>query len=507
MSHRTSVRARWCLGTLLTGYFAIAVVAGAPNSPLTVLLPADAQPPSWATTLAKAVGLDRVGRQGLTGVSWILVVVVLVAFAFLLGEAWAGRVRLSAILVASGMSLAISVAAPLLLSRDVYTYVAYGRIDALYHHNPYVTRLSSFPHDPFVAVTPGQWLHTHSQYGPLFTLASAAIARAWTGSASATILAFKLLAGLAIVVATGLVALTAARVRPHRASLAAALVGLNPVLVVHTVGGGHVDALIAAPLAGALAVAVTRPPASSVRALAITLLLTVAFLVKSVIVPALALWLWWIVRSDRARRPRILIVHMAVIAAATLAALSSFIAGWHTFTPFATLGGVEAWASPSHLVGRGAQAIVGSSTGADAARAVEAAFLLLYVALVWRLARRMRSTTEAWGTALLLLALSLPYLLPWYAAWFAPFLGLFADQALMVAGVLVSAVLALTLIPADPFHGLTTPAVMDGVHYGAASALLVVLLVVASRLRDTAYRPPGEDARVGLCAASALRSR
>jgi hypothetical protein len=110
----------------------------------------------------------------------------------------------------------------------------------------------------------------------------------------------------------------------------------------------------------------------------------------------------------------------------------------------------------------------------------------LYVFLVTRFARRIRThdaaaLANAWGVTLLLLALSMPYLLPWYAAWFAPFLGLLTDDALLLAGALVTGVLALTLIPADPFHGLTTPAVMNGVHYGAASVLLIVLLGVASR--------------------------
>src|SRR5207248_5318836 len=139
-------------------------------------------------------------------------------------------------------------------------------------------------------------------------------------------------------------------------------------------------------------------------------------------------------------------------------------------------------------VGRAAQAIVGSfagsSAGADAARAVEVAFLLFFVVLLWRLARRTgppdpAAPADAWGIALLLLALSMPYLLPWYAAWFTPFLGLLADMALLFAGAFVTGVLALTLIPADPFHGLTTPGVMYGVHYAAAPVLLVVLLVVA----------------------------
>jgi hypothetical protein len=499
VGYRSSVRARWSLGILVGGYFAIAVVAGAPNSPLTVLLPAGARPPSWATTLAEAAGLDRIRRDGLTGVSWILVLVVLAAFALVLVEAWTGKIQLPAVLVASGMSLAIAVAAPLLLSRDVYTYAGYGRIEVLYRHDPYVSRLSSFPHDPFVAVTPGQWQHTHSVYGPLFTLASAGIAWTWAGSAGATILAFKLLSGLAVAAATGAVALAVMRTRPGRAPFAAALVGLNPVLVIHTVGGGHVDALIAASLAAAMAIAATRPPPASARALAVTGLLTAAFLVKAVIVPALALWLWWIAHSGPSRRTRILTWHLAAVAGLTLASTAPFLKGWHTLAPFATLGGVEAWASPSHLVGSAAQALAasfaGSNAGAGAAVLVKVVFLLLFVVLVWPRANRVRpfdpaAPAEQWGIALLLLALSMPYLLPWYAAWFAPFLGLFVDEVLLLAGALVTGVLALTLIPADPFHGLTTPAVMDGVHYGAASVLLVVFLLVASRVLGNGRQAP-----------------
>jgi alpha-1,6-mannosyltransferase len=163
------------------------------------------------------VGLDRLGRGALTGVAWVIVPVVLAAFAGVLYEAWSRRVRLSAIFTASAISLAVSVAAPLLLSRDVYTYIAYGRIDAVYHRNPYVATLASHRHDPFVSVTSAQWLHTHSLYAPLFTLVSAAIARTWAGSPGATILAFKLLTGLAIAAATGLAALAALRTRPDRA--------------------------------------------------------------------------------------------------------------------------------------------------------------------------------------------------------------------------------------------------------------------------------------------------
>jgi hypothetical protein len=477
MPEATSRRAKLALATLVAGYLAIAIVAGAPNSPLTVLLPNGAAPPTWARHLARAFGLTDLGRRGLTALAWALVLVVLAAFAVVVAEAWWRRIRLAAVLVATVCSLVISVEAPLLLSRDVYTYAAYGRIEVLYHHNPYLASLSSFPHDPFVAVASVQWLHGHSHYGPLFTLASGGIAHVSVG---ATILAFKMPAGVAIAAATAFVALAALKIRRDRAALAAALVGLNPVIVVHTVGGGHVDALIAAPLAAAIALLATQSRSSSVRALAVTVLLTIACLVKTVMLPVLILWLVWLARP---RHLRTIALHLLVIVALSAATAAAFFNASHPFAPFVSLGGVESWASPSHFVAHIAQTF----GGREARVVAEAAFVLLYVALFLRLIRCARRPNAAppireWGIALLLLALTLPYLLPWYAAWFVPFLAFFEDQVLCFAGVLVSFVLALTLIPADPFHGLTTPAVMDGVHYGAAPVLLAVLVVVASRV-------------------------
>jgi hypothetical protein len=475
--------------TLVAGYLAMAVVAGAPNSPLTVLLPHGATPPRWAHGLAIAADLADVTRRGLTTVALALLVLVLAAFVVVVLEAWSKRIRLSAVLTAAGCSLLVAIAAPLLLSRDVYTYAAYGRIESLYGGNPYLATLSRFSHDPFVAVASVQWLHTHSQYGPLFTLASAWLARASAGSVDGTILAFKVLAGVSIAAATGLVALAARRIGPERAALAAALVGLNPVIVVHTVGGGHVDALIAAALAAAMALAVTRPHSTSARAFAVTALLTIACLIKTVMLPVLGLWLVWLARS---RAGRDLALHVLLIVALVAASAGAFLSGSHPLAPFASFGGIESWASPSHFVVQTlASAFAGAHAAHDVRVAVEAAFLLLFALLFWRLVRRTweagtGAPTAEWGIAVFLLALSLPYLLPWYAAWFVPFLAFFEDPWLSLAGVFTCIVLAFTLVPADPFHGLTTPAVMDGVHYGAGPLLLLVLVVVASRLWPSA---------------------
>ncbi len=510
---QTSVRARSCMGLMVAGYIALAVMAGTPNSPLTTPLPAGAKPPGWAAFLATRVGLQHVGRPGLIITSLVVMAMVLAAFTLLLVEAWSGRVRLLGVLVASGAGLSVAVAAPLLLSRDVFSYAAYARIYALYHHNPYLSVPSVFPHDPFVAVTSAQWLHVHSLYGPNFTLIGAAIVRAWPASPSTVLFAFKVLAGAGIVAATICSVIAARAVRPERAALAAAIVGVNPVLVVHTVGGGHVDALIAAGLAGALALVVTglRGNASQGlgagtlpgnpsprRSAAVTLLLTMTILIKVVVAPVLVLWLWWVVASVPPRqRARMAIVHLLLVAGLSSASLAPFLSGWHTLAPVATLGGAEGWASASHLLAHGAQALTrwlaGPGAGSAAGKLVVGSFLLFYAIQVWHFRPRKAPldpssgaawdpTADGWGGSLLLLALAIPYLLPWYSAWFAPFLGLM-DEALMWIGVAVTGLLALTLIPADPAHGISTWGVMLGVHYVVAPLMLGLFIAVVLVVR------------------------
>jgi hypothetical protein len=484
---------------------ALALIAGVPNSPLATRLPAGGQPPAWAADLARRVGLRHVPRPALIALSLLIVAGLVAVFTLLLREAWSGRVRLLHVLVAAGASLAISTAAPLMLSRDVFSYAAYARLYAIDHLSPYVVVPAQFPHDPFVQVTAAQWRHVHSLYGPAFMLLGGAIVRAWPRSPGTVILAFKAVAGLSLGVATACSAMAARAIRPQRAALAAAIVGLNPVLVMHTVGGGHNDAMIAAALSGALALAVAddrsrssgreaRPV--SLRALGVTALLTVAVLIKALIAPVLLLWLWHTLSVARGRRLRAGALHAAVVAGLSMALFAPFVAGWHTVAPLATLGGVESWASPSRLVARGARALAtwlaGPTVGAAAGRAVVAVFLLLFVSLAWRIARRWtssrsvlpvhpRTAADELGTTLLLLALSVPYLLPWYACWFAPLLGSMQDDALVWIGVAMTELLALTLVPADPFHGLTTGGVMLGVHYVVAPLMLLLFIIVARR--------------------------
>src|SRR5439155_16974450 len=151
-THRSSRLSSWSLACLVLGYAVAEAVAGAPNSPLVPELPPGVRPPSWTVRWGDLLGLDRVGRAGLTSISLVVIAVVAGAFVLLVRESWRRRVRLTPIVIAGGLSLALSVAGPLLLSRDVYSYAAYGRMFALHGTNPYVAPPSAFPGDPFTSV-------------------------------------------------------------------------------------------------------------------------------------------------------------------------------------------------------------------------------------------------------------------------------------------------------------------------------------------------------------------
>jgi alpha-1,6-mannosyltransferase len=503
---RTSPRAAVALATLVAGYLVVALVAGAPGSPLLPLLPDGARVPGWAGRGAAVLALDRLGTPGLTVVGIAVLAGLVAAFGVVLVEAWRGRAGLGAVLVAVSASLILATVAPLLLSRDVNAYAAYGRTYALYGSNPYVEPPSAFPADPFARAGPGPWRDTPSLYGPAFTLVSAGIARGFDGSPGATIAAFKVLAGGAVAVAVLLVARAARIGQPGREALAAAALGLNPVVVVHTVGGGHNEGMIVALLAGALVVAVARggePPTGLERqALAVTTLLTVAALVKSVLVIPLLLWVWALTRSSpRARRGRVAGTHLGLATLIAVVLFAPFLEGVRSLAALGTLASVEGWASGPALVARGAREIGEALGGQDAADAlaavVVAVFLALVLVLLGRLGRRgtvhppgrewvrgPMGPAAVWGAALLVFALGAPYLAPWYAAWFLPFL-VMGDGRLAMIGLAASGLLALTGVPAE---AASEPALYDGarlaVHYVAAPIMLALFALAARRVLD-----------------------
>src|ERR1700742_5077595 len=127
--------------------------------------------------------------------------------------------------------------APVLLSHDAFSYVDYARLGVKHGLDPYVNAPDAAPNDPaFAHVT---WTETPSAYGPLFTLATYPLAwlPIWAAVAVLKAVAAASVLGLAWVVSR----LAAWRgVDPSRAT---AFVALNPLVLVHVVGGAHNDGL------------------------------------------------------------------------------------------------------------------------------------------------------------------------------------------------------------------------------------------------------------------------
>lgn len=313
----------------------------------------------------------------------------------------------------------------MLLSTDVYTYWAYGRIAAVHGADPYEDVPDDFPADPAYGLMGAQWRDTTSVYGPGFTLASEGHAAAVGESADAAAWTYRALAALAMVA----LVLLAARLS-GRSSFAAAFVGWNPLLALHFAGGGHNDAWMMAFVLAALALAASgrRTLAGAAWALAIA--------VKWV--PLLFLPL----RLLEARRVGRRIDHRGLaLAAVVIVAIATWRYGLSWLNAVAPLAGnlVEERASYAIPV---RVASLGLPEGA-VALAFAVAFGLAYL---WLLREAWHGRARLALTAgLLLVATS--WLVPWYAVWAVPLAAVEEDPPARWLALALSAYLLRDAVP------------------------------------------------------------
>ena len=166
------------------------------------------------------------------------------ALALLVGLAWR-RTQLGlppaldwrVVVGLSAALLACSVAGPVRQSRDLWAYAMYGRMVSVHHMSPYTHVPADFPHDPFLHLVDPRWRHTGSVYGPLFVAYAALVSKVAGSSLLITRFAFKGIAGLSVL--ASVLILVRRRVDPT----AVACLGLNPLVMLYSVGGGHTERL------------------------------------------------------------------------------------------------------------------------------------------------------------------------------------------------------------------------------------------------------------------------
>jgi Glycosyltransferase family 87 len=138
---------------------------------------------------------------------------------------------------------------PVLISTDVFSYIAYARMGIVHAVNPYLHGPTSIAADPVYRYVGKDWVKVATAYGPLYTLLSYPLAPLGVVGA---LWGMKLEALLA---SAGTLALTwrCARMRGLDPKLALIVVGVNPLWVIYGLGGAHNDLIMTLFLMGAVA--------------------------------------------------------------------------------------------------------------------------------------------------------------------------------------------------------------------------------------------------------------
>ncbi len=397
-------------------YVGFGILSYLPRSPIVPAYPEELHRMSPYSLLAKAFH----GSPSLLVVAFV--VLLISAFAiFWLGLRMA-RERPQQALIPGLWAILFAlllVPTPPIASQDVYSYAAYGRMAAVYYENPYLSGPSKIAEDPSANFVGRMWWDMPSVYGPVMQ------AIAW-GAA-------KLLGGIGSIV-LGLKAVAAAvfglalwllqrigKDLSRPASVAVVAIGWNPLVLIHIVGGGHNDILVAAALLAGLYLHLKG------RRLLAAVAITLGALVKlTALVPlGLYLLLVWRKRDEIGGWWKAMAV--GVISAGTfIPAYAPYWKGLATLRSLVRVSSLETTISVPVVAARvihlglesiGLQPLKVSSWTAIIRVAMAAGFGVYALLLCRYLGRAEEMLPEVWGKALLAFCLTTAYLLPWYLVW------------------------------------------------------------------------------------------
>jgi alpha-1,6-mannosyltransferase len=397
------------IGLVATGFVAAVGAAGEQTS----FVPgAKAGNPGWLHEPFSSLDL------GLT-THWVTYVMLAMWVFYGLTLAFSDAISIRSALTAIVAVHVIFLLSPPLLSMDVFSYIEYGRLGALHGLNPYLYDPSTVPGDPafpFIG-----WHSTTSVYGPLFTLGTYATAPLGIGGA---LWAMK---GVTVAASLGCVALVwkAAELLGRRPLEAALFFGLNPLLLVHAVGGVHNDVLMLTLALGGIVLVLGREERvgglAAVSAAGIKA--SAAILVPYMLIGA-------------RRRGRYLVGALAGLAVAGAIFATVFHA---EFVPFLDTLRWEQRSGSLHSVPKALLSIFGISPNHLWVRLVCQTALVAAVALTLRHAWRGGSWLVAAGWGTFALIVTTLWLLPWYVIWLLPIAALTGDRKLRFATIAMCA--------------------------------------------------------------------
>lgn len=402
--------------------------------------------------LARMISFGRVQRSvllylmiGLASLLFIAMVAVMIGALWQALRALSGRRDPDGwrpiLLGALGAGLAL-LTLPRLFSKDVLSYLVYGRAFGAYRLNPYTTTPSNMQFDFNFRLI--DWHDAVSVYGPVWTLLCTALYKVVAPLATTHIwgyiVSFKML-GLAFHLGNAaLIWFILGRLRPRDQLAGTIFYAWNPLALIEFAGNGHNDAGLVFFLLAAVAAIV----AEQRRIWLVVLCLSLSVLTKFItllIIPSYLFFLW---RSTPAVPGRFFSkARVLALVQAGAVGLGTFVILW---APFA-----EALRNPLFLIGssaaskydnsllqllywslRGAfSAVLPATTSHEVANllvmtAGRVTFLLLWAFLTWR-SRDLESWLRgAFWIFFTYLVLATPWFWPWYVTWLvglAPLVG------------------------------------------------------------------------------------
>jgi alpha-1,6-mannosyltransferase len=354
------------------------------------------------------------------------------AYAGLLLLARAARgaaVPKRAAIVLIGALHVIVFAGPVLLSTDVFSYIAYARMGVEHGLNPYLHGPSAIAHDPVYVYVGHVWRHVATAYGPFYTLLSYPLAPLGVEGA---LWGMKL---LALVSSAGTLALVwrCARARELDPVIAILAVGANPLYVVYGLGGAHNDLLMLLLMMVAVSLTLLGAP-SARREGAAAAAVVAGALVKATVAALLPFMIL------ARRRPSPIVGAAATLAAGALIAYVAF--GVHGLDVVSALNRDAAFVSTdsfateiAHLFGKPGVFPVDHDL-------LKAALVLIVVHLMWRTWRGY-DWIAASGWTLLAISVTSTWLLAWYILWPLPLAVITRDRRLLLATLAIQALFVL----------------------------------------------------------------
>ncbi len=304
-----------------------------------------------------------------------------------------------------------------LFSRDVYSYAAQGEMVS-HHMSPYVYGPFQLGNNAYTAPVDTLWGNAPAPYGPLFLQIDGFFARVTMHNELATIILLRLLSLVGVLMIARCVPRLARLYHRDGAELFTLMV-LNPVTLLHLIGGAHNDALMLGLLVTGLTAAKEKRPVAAI------VLCALATAIKAPAAVGILYVGWSWLGPEASTRDRIRPVVTAGLIGAGVLEFFSYVSGlgWGWVTTLGTPGTVRSWTAPTTgiaMLVTGIAHFAHLGLGLGGVLTVARFFGLLTAAVigVWLLFNSDRiGTLKALGITLLLFVILGPVVQPWYLSW------------------------------------------------------------------------------------------